>query len=72
MIRREPCAVCGGIVTADTLDPVPGVALHNAGPAHRAYRQRVVAVDRTREWRRRMRADLERIRLERWARGVAV
>lgn len=64
MTRTVPCA-CGATVTADPSDPMPGVASHNAGTAHRAWRRRVMAVGRTREWRSALRADLERVRADR-------
>jgi len=66
MTRTVPCA-CGGTVTAEPADPFPGVSAHNAGPEHRAWRRRLAAVERTRAWRAALRADVERVRLERWA-----
>ena len=36
---RRDCA-CGALVTADPLDPLPGVAYHNAQEPHRSYSAR--------------------------------
>lgn len=36
--QRRPC-VCSGYVTADPIDPTPGVRQHNATLAHKAWRE---------------------------------
>lgn len=38
-MERRPC-VCQGYVTADPLDPTPGVRTHNATLQHEAWRER--------------------------------
>jgi hypothetical protein len=37
--ERRPC-ICQGYVTADPLDPTPGVKAHNATAIHEAWRER--------------------------------
>ena len=38
MTRRERCRWCGGLITANVLDPAPGVRAHIATPEHQAMR----------------------------------
>lgn len=71
MIEHRLCA-CMSVVSADPADPGPGVRPHNATPEHRAWRRRRMRVETTRLWQRQLRAELERVRLERWAARVAV
>jgi hypothetical protein len=60
----RPCA-CGGEVRANPDDPTPGVREHNAGPEHHEWRLRREAVDRTRTYRARLRAQVELTRMQR-------
>lgn len=66
----RPC-VCGTDVTANPDDPTPGVQEHNASFAHKRWRKNRVKVERTREWNARLRADVELVRMQRWARKGA-
>lgn len=66
-MRSELCA-CGDWIVAREVDTeiLGAVRAHNAGTAHRLWRARRRRVERTREWRARVRAELELMRLRRW------
>lgn len=66
-MRSELC-VCGDWIVAASPDAIrEAVWAHNAGLTHRRYRQRRRRVETTRAWRARLRAEIELIRLRRWA-----
>lgn len=71
MTEDRPCA-CGGTVTADPAAPFAGVSAHNAGPDHRAWRRRRRNVETTKAWQLRIRAEVDRVRLERWVAQLEV
>lgn len=70
-MRSERCA-CGGWIDAWPDDPEAiqaAVRAHNRTRAHRLWRTRARRVETTREWRRRIRAEVELARLRRGLRG---
>ncbi len=66
-MRHEPC-ICGGTISAPD-DPVAilaAVADHNRTQAHRQARARRRHVEAVRDYRRRLRREVELARARRW------